>query len=232
MAVDGVVLVHGGMHGSWAWDPIIPLLDLPAAAVDLPGRGRRPVDLRGVTLDDCVTAVLEDADAAGFDRFVLVGHSLGGLTLTETGFRHPDRVAHLVYVGALVPAPDQSAGELMTGADIEGEDGIVPILPEEVAHALFGNDLEDEQWAEHWQGLVPEALGIMNGRLTGYPKGIPITYVSMLQDQPVPPALVEQMLPTLGDGVDLRTIDAGHTVMVSQPHALAAILNEVVADAD
>jgi pimeloyl-ACP methyl ester carboxylesterase len=232
MAVDGVVLVHGGMHGSWAWDPIIPLLDLPATAVDLPGRGRRPVDLRSVTLDDCVAAVLEDADAAGFDRFVLAGHSLGGLTLTETGFRHPDRVAHLVYVGALVPAPDQSAGELMTGADIEGEDGIVPILPEEVAQALFGNDLEDEQWAEHWKGLVPEALGIMNGRLTGYPKGIPITYVSMLQDQPVPPPLVEQMLPNLGDGVDLRTIDAGHTVMVSQPHALAAILNEVVADAD
>lgn len=232
MAVDGVVLVHGGMHGSWAWDPVIPLLDAPAVAVDLPGRGRRPVDLRGVTLDDCVIAVLEDADAAGLDRFVLVGHSLGGLTLTETGFRHPDRVAHLVYVGALIPGPGQSAGELMTGADVEGEDGILPILPEEVAQALFGNDLDDDQWAEHWKGLVPDALGIMNGHLTGYPEGIPITYVSMLQDQPVPPALVEQMLPHLGDGLDLRTIDAGHTVMVSQPHALATILNEVVADAD
>jgi pimeloyl-ACP methyl ester carboxylesterase len=232
MTVDGVVLVHGGMHGSWAWDPIVPLLEAPAIAVDLPGRGRRPVELRSVTVDDCVSAVLEDADAAGFDRFVLVGHSLGGLTLTETGFRHPDRVAHLVYVGALIPSPDQSAGQLMTGADVEGDDGILPILPEDVARVLFGNDLDDEQWAHHWKGLVPDALGIMNGRVTGYPKGIPITYVSMLRDQPVPPALVEQMLPNLGDGVELRTIDAGHTVMVSQPHALATILNEVIADAD
>ena len=231
MSVDGVVLVHGGMHGSWAWDPIVPLLEAPSVAVDLPGRGRRPVDLRGVTLDDCVTAVLEDADAAGFDRFVLVGHSLGGITLTETGFRHPDRIAHLVYVGALIPGPEQSGGQLMTGADVEGEDGVLPILPEEIARVLFGNDLDDDQWAHHWEGLVPDALGIMNGRVTGYPKGIPITYVSMLQDQPVPPSLVEQMLPNLGGDVDVRTIDAGHTVMVSQPHALAAILNEVVSDA-
>jgi pimeloyl-ACP methyl ester carboxylesterase len=232
VAIDGLVLVHGGMHGSWAWDPILPLLELPAVAVDLPGRGKRPVDLRSVTLDDCVAAVLEDADAAGFDRFVLVGHSLGGLTITETGFRHPDRVAHLVYVGALIPGPGQSGGQLMTGDDVAGEDGTLPVLPEELARTLFGNDLDDEQWAHHWKGLVPDALGIMNARVSGYPTGVPITYVSMLQDQPVPPALVEQMLPHLGAGVDVRTIDAGHTVMVSQPHALATILNEVAADAD
>jgi pimeloyl-ACP methyl ester carboxylesterase len=228
---DGIVLVHGGMHGSWAWDPVLPLLDTPATAVDLPGRGRRPVPLASVTLDDCVAAVLDDADAAGFDRFVLVGHSLGGITLTETGFRHPDRVAHLVYVGALIPPPDTSAGVLLTGADLENEDGVLPLLDEELGRNLFGNDLNDEQWAHHWKGLVNDAAAIMNARVSGYPKGIPITYVSMLQDQPVPPALVEQMLPNLGAGVDVRTIDAGHTVMVSQPHELALIINEVAADA-
>jgi pimeloyl-ACP methyl ester carboxylesterase len=231
MTVDGVVLVHGGMHGSWAWDPVVPLLDGPTCAVDLPGRGRRPVPLGSVTLDDCVAAVLEDADAAGFDRFVLVGHSLGGVTLTETGFRHPDRVAHLVYVGALIPPPDTSASTMLTGSDLGTEDGVLPLLDEELARSLFGNDLDDEQWALHWKGLVNDAAGIMNAHVTGYPKGIPITYVSMLQDQPVPPALVEQMLPNLGEGVDVRTIDAGHSVMVSQPHELALIVNEVFADA-
>src|ERR1700709_2603922 len=97
-----VVLVHGGMHGSWCWDPTLPYLQGPVTAVDLPGRGRRPAELSKVTLSDCVDAVIADADAQGFDRFVLVGHSLGGVTITETAVRYPGRVAALVYVGALV----------------------------------------------------------------------------------------------------------------------------------
>jgi pimeloyl-ACP methyl ester carboxylesterase len=212
------------MHGSWGWDPLLPFLDLPVIAVDLPGRGSRPADLATVTLDDCVRAVLDDADAAGFDRFALVGHSLGGLTLTETGHRHPDRLTHLVYVGAIVPGPGESAGTIMAGGDLDA----MPVLPEDTARALFGNDLDDEQWAEHFKGLVPDAPGIMNARVSGYPAGIPITYVSMTQDQPVPPDLAARMVANLGQPVDVRTIDAGHTVMVSKPNELAAIVNEVV----
>jgi pimeloyl-ACP methyl ester carboxylesterase len=198
-------------------------------AVDLPGRGRRPADLASVTLDDCVAAVLEDADTAGFERFTLVGHSMGGITITETAFRHPDRVAALVYVGALVPGPGQSAGTLMVGDDMVTPDGAMPVMDESVTRPLFGNDLDDEQWAEHVRGIVPDATGIFNARLTGYPKGIPITYVGMTLDQPVPPALADQMAANLGDTVDRRSIDAGHSVMVSKPRELAAIVNEVAA---
>lgn len=221
---DGIVLVHGGMHGSWGWDPLVPLLDLPVVAVDLPGRGRRPADLTTVTINDCVAAVLEDADAAGFERFALVGHSLGGVTLTETGFRHPNRVSHLVYVGALVPPIGASASTLMVGRDLEE----MPVMAEETARAMFGNDLDEEQWAEHFKGLVPDAIGIMNARVTGRPAGIPITYVGMTRDVPVPPALAAQMVANLGKGVDVRSIHAGHTVMVSKPQELADIINEVL----
>jgi pimeloyl-ACP methyl ester carboxylesterase len=213
------------MHGSWGWDPLVPLLDLPVVAVDLPGRGARPADLASVTLDDCVAAVMEDADAAGFDRFALVGHSLGGVTLTETGFRHPERISHLVYIGAIVPPPGGSASTVMVGQDLEE----MAVMAEETARAMFGNDLDDEQWAEHFKGLVPDAVGIMNARVSGYPAGIPITYIGMTRDVPVPPARAAQMVANLGPGVDVRSIDAGHTVMVSKPRELAAIINEVLA---
>ena len=65
----------------------------------------------------------------------------------------------------------------------------------------------------------------MNARLSGYPSGVPVTYVNMSEDVPVPPALAEQMAANLGPDVQRRTIDAGHTVMVSQPQALADIIN-------
>src|SRR5690348_1524445 len=74
-----LVLVHGGMNSSLAWAPVLPYLEAPAIAIDLPGRGKNPADLATVTLDDAVATVLKEADAAGFDRFVLVGHSLGGV---------------------------------------------------------------------------------------------------------------------------------------------------------
>jgi pimeloyl-ACP methyl ester carboxylesterase len=225
MAPDGIILVHGGLHTSACWEPLLPLLERPGRAVDLPGRGSRPADLSKVGLADCVAAVVDEADTAGFEHFALVGHSLGGVTITETGYRHPARITHLVYVGALVPPPGSSASIVMTGADLES----MGTMSDDVAKAMFGNDLTDEEWANHTQGIVPDAVGIMNARLSGYPSGIPITYVNMSQDVPVPPTLAEQMAANLGTGVDRRTIDAGHTVMVSQPKALAAIVNEVVA---
>jgi pimeloyl-ACP methyl ester carboxylesterase len=225
MTPDGIILVHGGGHTSACWEPVLALLDLPAKAIDLPGRGSRPADLSRIGLDDCVGAVIDESDAAGYLRPALVGHSLAGVTITETAYRYPERIAQLVYVGALVPPLGSSASILMTGADM---DGTVEI-PEDRARALFGNDLTDEQWVEHARSLVPDAIGIMNARLSGYPVGIPITYINMTRDVPVPPALADQMAANLGPEVQRQTIDAGHTVMVSQPKALAEIINNSMA---
>jgi pimeloyl-ACP methyl ester carboxylesterase len=63
-------------------------------------------------------AVIDSADQAGFEQFALVGHSLGGVTITETAWRHPERVAQLVYVGALAPAPGASASIAWWGVDM------------------------------------------------------------------------------------------------------------------
>ena len=88
---DGVVLVHGSNLSAACWAGVIEHLAAPSVAVSLPGRGGRPADILSVTLDDCVDAVLESADRAGFARFVLIGHSLGGVVVTETARKNPVR---------------------------------------------------------------------------------------------------------------------------------------------
>jgi pimeloyl-ACP methyl ester carboxylesterase len=226
MKADGIILVHGGMHTAACWALVEPLLDLPVRAVDLPGRGSRPAELSRVGLDDCVAAVLEEADSAGFQRFALVGHSLGGATITETAYRHGGRITNLVYVGAIVPPVGSSAATVMIGQDVSATDPFV--VSDEFAKAAFGNDLTEQQWSAHASSLVPDAPGIMNGVISGLPSGIPITYVNMSDDVPVPPALAEQMAANLGVDVERRTIHAGHTVMVSQPTALADIINTAI----
>jgi pimeloyl-ACP methyl ester carboxylesterase len=185
MSVEGAVLVHGGMCTAACWDPVVTHLAMPVVAVDLPGRGSRPADLFNVTLDDCVQAVIDSADEAGFERFTLVGHSVGGVTIIETAWRHPRRVTQLIYVGALVPAPGGSVSIIQTGAGLPPRELVT--IEEAVAKAIFGNDLNDEQWTQTWQGFVPDAASIMNAQLTGYPDNVPITYVSMTDDVPVPP---------------------------------------------
>ena len=198
----------------------------PAVAVDLPGRGSHPADIIAVTLGDCVGAVIGAADLAGFDRFALVGHSLGGVTITETAVRYPGRVSWLIYVGAVVPGPGQSAGLVTVGADYpEGR----PVWPDSAAaRSMFGPGLTEAQSAQHWGRLVPEAPQLLNARLSGYPSGIPTTYVSLTEDAGVLPALAEQMIANLGGDVDHRVLRAGHLVMISQPRELAALIDSVV----
>jgi pimeloyl-ACP methyl ester carboxylesterase len=226
MDADGIILVHGGMHTAKCWALVEPMLDLPARAIDLPGRGSRPADLLEVGLDDCVAAVLDEADSAGFARFALVGHSLGGATITETAYRHGERITHLVYIAAIVPPAGSNAARVMMGRDASGSEPLV--VSDEFARTAFGNDLSEEQWTAHAASLVADAPGIMNGLISGLPSGIPVTYVNMLDDVPIPPALAEQMVANLGGPVERRTLHAGHTVMVSQPGALADLINAAI----
>ncbi|WP_172826654.1 alpha/beta fold hydrolase [Mycobacterium sp. 1423905.2] len=226
MGADGTLLVHGGMCTARFWAPVMEHLARPAVAVDLPGRRARPAELAAVTLDDCVQTVIDAADEAGFEQVVLVAHSLGGVTITETAWRFPQRVKHLIYVAADVPAPGETAAIAHIGADWPPEQPVT--IEENIARAMFGNDLTEDQWNEVWQQFVPDTPTLMNARVSGYPSGVPITYISMTDDIAVPAAMAKQMIANLGGNVEHREIVAGHLVTVSKPRELAAMINEVV----
>jgi pimeloyl-ACP methyl ester carboxylesterase len=69
----------------------------------------------------------------------------------------------------------------------------------------------------------------MNAGLSGYPQDVPITYISMTDDVPLPRARAEQMIANLGAGVRQRVLSGGHLVMASKPRKLAAAINELAA---
>ena len=106
-----IVLVHGGGHGAWCWAPTIEHLTGEVLAVDLPPKEVRggphrfanPPELLTLTVADFAASVLADVDAAGYDRFVLVGHSMAGLTIPEVARLAPERVAQLVFLSCSVP---------------------------------------------------------------------------------------------------------------------------------
>src|SRR5690349_17805683 len=107
------VLVHGGTHTGRCWAPLLSYLDGPALAVDLPGRGSSPADLRSVTIDGGAAAVVATLRSLECDRIVLVGHSLAGVTIPLAAARLPEVVRHLVFVSCTIPAPGSSSFDTM-----------------------------------------------------------------------------------------------------------------------
>ncbi|MGC9418526.1 MAG: alpha/beta fold hydrolase, partial [Rhodovulum sp.] len=102
------LLIHGSNHGAWCWREVLPRLHAAghqAEAIDLPAAGDDPKPPETVTLDDYRDAVLARLD----EPTILVGHSLGGITITAAGAAAPDKIAALVFVAAWAPRAGESA---------------------------------------------------------------------------------------------------------------------------
>lgn len=104
-AGDGpvVLMLHGSGPGATGWSNFGPNLatlsrQFRVIAADMPGWGKSST----VSYEerDHVTAVLHLLDALGFEKAALVGNSMGGATTLKFAATHPDRVTHIVTMGA------------------------------------------------------------------------------------------------------------------------------------
>ncbi|GAA2873282.1 alpha/beta hydrolase family protein [Streptomyces mexicanus] len=107
------VLVPGGWHGAWSFDPVVPLLERAGHIVHaLTLTGLRPDDddatVAAANLDTHADDVLRLLDRARITDATLVGHSYGGMVITAAADRARGRVARLVHLDAYVPRDGES----------------------------------------------------------------------------------------------------------------------------
>lgn len=246
------ILVHGGAHGAWCWQPMLPHLASRAVAIDLPPRAIRgvttavppPPETARIGLAEFADAVLVAADEARLERFVLVGHSMGGLTIAEVARRAPQRVAQLVFVSCLVPPEGGSVvdalpeairdmtREAMTRARA-GDVSLGPGMDDALKRHMFCNDMDEEQTRfvlERCGHECPSAF-LDAATRAGIPPALPKTYVRLLRDQALEPAVQDEQIANLraspGGAVTVLELDCGHDAMVSRPAELAALLNGI-----
>ena len=94
------VLIHGAYLGAWCWKKIIPLLEKEGhkvVAPDLPGHGENKRPIAEITLQTYTDHLCEILDEQP-DPVILVGHSLGGVVITQTAEYRPEKIRKLVYV--------------------------------------------------------------------------------------------------------------------------------------
>ena len=122
------VLVHGGGHGGWCYQPVARIMRAHGQEVYAPtltGLGERAHLLSpAIDLDTHVTDIVKVLESEDLRDVILVGHSYGGMVITGVADRAADRIGHLVYLDAATPENGQSlvdiAAPFMMAARAQG----------------------------------------------------------------------------------------------------------------
>ena len=235
------VLVHGSGHGAWCWQRVVPLLEAKGhnvVAVDLPGNGHDDTPLAGVTLEtyaEHVCRVLDSLDSPA----VLVGHSLGGISISRAAELRPDKVAVLVYLTALLlpdggtflsavsDEPDaQRALETRSSWDLSEDRSHVVYKMEQAQHRFYNDcSQEDVEWAKPM--LVPQPTGPLLSpmRISDENFGrVPRVYIECTQDNAMAPEFAREMYTAL-PCAEVITMQTGHSPFMSAPDELTQHLD-------
>jgi pimeloyl-ACP methyl ester carboxylesterase len=238
-----IVLVHGAFGGAWCWEPVLPGLTAAGhtvEAIDLPGHGEDKTPVAKVTLDaysDRVCGVLAEGPPA-----VLVGHSMGGVVVTQCAARNPEHVAALVYLAAFAPGDGQSLIDLTALPEGAGDqvqanlvvDGDPPVatLPahatRQAIYGCAGDEAAARAIAQRGpQPVVPftNPFRVQESTRAAFER-LPRAYIVCLQDRAIAPALQRLMLEAAGCDPVIE-IDTDHSPMVSRTEELVAALERL-----
>jgi pimeloyl-ACP methyl ester carboxylesterase len=164
------------------------------------------------------------------DPVILVGHSYGGVVITEAGT--DPKVAALVYIAAFAPDARESVSTLI--ANPAPGAPVPPILPPQNGFlmldkskfaASFAGDVDKENAEFMANSQVPWGVDALGGAVTVPAwKSKPSWYLVSMDDKMIPPPAQRSMSQRAGSTV--IEVKASHSVYVSQPAAVAALIEK------
>jgi pimeloyl-ACP methyl ester carboxylesterase len=218
--LKNIVLVHGAFADGSSWARIIPLLHK---------KGYNVVAVQNplTSLEDDVAAT-NRAIASMNGPVLLVGHSYGGMVITEAG--NDPKVAGLVYIDALIPNDGQSVADVIqpyppspgNKAFRQDASGFLSMSSEGI-NSYFAQDLSEEDRNTLYVTQVPWAA---KGTLTKISKAAwknkPSWCIIGLNDETIPPALTK----TEAKMISATTLElrSSHVPMLSQPNKVSEFI--------
>jgi pimeloyl-ACP methyl ester carboxylesterase len=220
--VKNVVLVHGGFVDGSGWQGVYNALKKSGYAVTI-------VQNPTFSLADDV-AVTKRALATQNGPVILVGHSYGGVVITEAG--NDPKVAGLVYIAAFAPDKGESVSALIK--DPPPGAPVPPILPPQDGYLFldrakfassFAADVSPDLAEFMADSQVPWGLEALSGAISQPAwKTKPSWYLVSTDDKMIPPDAQRAMSKRAGStAVEVK---GSHSVYVSQPQAVASLIEK------
>ena len=219
-SVKNVVLVHGGFVDGSGWQGVYETLKADGYSVSI-------VQNPTISLADDV-AVTKRILAAQNGPTILVGHSYGGVVITEAG--SDPKVAALVYIAAFAPDQGESVSALIKNPPPGAP--VPPIMPPQDGFLFldrtkfresFAADVSEEAASFMADSQVPWGLDALNGAVSEPAwKKKPSWYLVSTEDKMIPPDAQRAMSKRAGSTV--VEVKGSHAVYVSQPRAVADLI--------
>lgn len=220
-----IVLVHGGFVDGSGWEGVYNILKKDGYDVAI-------VQNPTTSLADDV-AFTKRVVAAQPGQSLLVGHSYGGVVITEAG--NDPKVAGLVYIAAFAPDKGESVASLIKdpppGAPVPPilppQDGFLLLDPGKFA-ASFAADIGEPKARFMAASQVPWGVAALSGEVTVPAwKSKPSWYLVATDDKMIPPPAQRQM--SQRTGATVSEVPGSHAVYVSQPQAVASLVARAAA---
>jgi pimeloyl-ACP methyl ester carboxylesterase len=226
-AVKNIVLVHGGLVDGSGWKDVYKILEKDGYTVSI-------VQEPTISLPDDVAVTKRVIDGQN-GPVILVGHSYGGVVITEAG--NDSKVAGLVYVTAFAPDKGESAASLIKNAPpgapappiLPPQDGFL-FLDKAKFPTFFAGDVNPDVASFMADSQVPWGVEALGGAVTQPAwRTKPSWYLITTEDKMIPPDAQRAMSKRAGSTA--IEVKSSHAVFLSHPQAVAQLIEQAASGA-
>jgi pimeloyl-ACP methyl ester carboxylesterase len=233
------VLVHGAWQAPYAWQNVKQQLESKGEkviVVELPGHGDDETSPAQLSMDvyrDKVVNAINNLDG----KVILVGHSMGGMVISSVAEKIPSKIEKLVFIGAFVPADNQSLLELsmmdkqsLLGASlVPSQDQLTLDVKRENLINIFcqdGTKNEQEMVMKNYRAepAIPftNKVHISNANFGSVDK----YYIHTTQDHAVGMDLQNQMIKA-ANITNIYSLSSSHCPFISEPKEVTTLLMKI-----